>query len=143
MDLLNEIKTDLEWSLQSYTLKGSSIFHKHTMMSEIEGTIKKIDNFLLDEKAFIVSIEDIAIAVNYRMTMKQLREALKDVKNPSDNLARLGSEHIDESSDGEFYVWCDMCCTISEQSTESKDYSIKLNRCMCNECSESGIKRDN
>ncbi len=143
MKLLNELKTDLEWSMQSYTLKGGSVFHKQTMIGEIESAIKKIDNFLLDEKAFIVSIEDVAKAVNYRMTMKQLRNALKDVKNPSDNLARIGSEHIDESSDGEFYIWCDMCCTISEQSKESKEYSsIKLNRCMCDDCTEFGLKEE-
>jgi len=142
MNLLKELKTDLEWSMQSYTLKGGSIFHKQAMLAEIERTINKINNFLLDEKAFIISIENIAMAVKHRMTINQLRASLRDVNNITDNLARIGAEHIDVEADGCFYVWCDACCTLSEQSEESNKYSLNFNRCMCDDCTKFGLNED-
>jgi len=107
MDILNEIKRDL-----NKYLNGLDDFECEP---ELEYIILKIDNFNLDEKGFTVSIEDIAQAVNYPMSLGQLRATLADVKKPSDNFAHLAGFYMEDTEDQK-YVYCKQCETLNEES---------------------------
>lgn len=95
----------------------------------IDRALSYIDNFNAFERGFTVTLEDIAKASNTPMSLRQLKDTLKDVKTPGDNFSHLAGFHMNDTEDTK-YVFCHICETMGEEPKEE----IETKRTLCAIC---------
>ena len=97
----------------------------------IDRALSYIHNFNAFERGFTVTLEDIAKASNTPMSLRQLKDTLKDVKTPSDNFGRLAGFHMEDTQDTK-YVFCSICETMGEEPEQK----LETKRTICAICED-------